>query len=135
MECEFMKKKSVIVIAIIVVFAGDFLLGTGFQKRTDVILVDYSVTDDGKAINLVVKVPVSTGYVRGFQDKSGGVKPHYLTFYNTFGGFNSSFGAKDHFILELNPDDTEIYFNRPDNGYELVLQKDSNTGEWMRPTE
>lgn len=94
-----MKKKSVIVITIIVVFAGAFLLGTGFQ------------------------------------DKSGGVKPHYLTFYNTFGGFNSSFGAKDHFVLELNPDDTEIYFNRPNNGYELVLQKDSDTGEWMRPTE
>ena len=33
------------------------------------------------------------------------------------------------------PDDTEIYFNRPDGGYELVLVKEEATGEWIRPTK
>lgn len=73
------------------------------------------------------------GYIRGFADKGGGVKPHYLTFYATFGGFNSSFGAENQFTLELDENDTEIYFNRADGGYELVLQKDAETGEWVRP--
>ncbi len=63
------------------------------------------------------------GYIRGFKDKSGGVKPHYLTFYSAFGGLNSSFGTVNTFVLELESDDAEIYFNRANGGYELVLQK------------
>ena len=74
----------------------------------------------------------SIGYIRGFKDKGGGVKHHYLTFYYTFGGINSSCGAKNTFTLELSPEDTEIYFNRPGGGYELVLVKDEETGEWHR---
>ena len=73
------------------------------------------------------------GYVRGFKDNGGGVKPHYLTFYSTFGGLNSSFGTVNSFVLELGKDDTEIYFKRPNGGYELVLVKNGDTGEWERP--
>ena len=62
----------------------------------------------------------------------GGVRPHYLNFYRTFGGLNSAWGAESSFLLEVGPEDTEIYFNRPGGGYELLLQKDS-TGEWSRP--
>jgi hypothetical protein len=75
------------------------------------------------------------GYVRGFKDNGGGVKPHYLTFYSTFGGLNSSFGAVNSFVLELGKNDTEIYFNRPNGGYELVLVKNIDTGEWERPVK
>ena len=35
--------------------------------------------------------------------------------------------------MELVPDDTEIYFNRAGGGYELVLVKNEETGEWIRP--
>ena len=73
------------------------------------------------------------GYIRGFEDQGGGEKPHYLTFYSTFGGLNSSFGAKHEFELELSEMDTEICFNRPDGGYALVLYKDPGTGVWTRP--
>ena len=52
-------------------------------------------------------------------------------FYSAFGGFNSSFGAKSEFELELDKDNTEIYIYRGD-GYVLVLQKDEETGEWAR---
>ena len=75
----------------------------------------------------------SMGYIRGFKDVEGREKPHYLTFYSTFGGLNSSFGAKNEFILELGENDSEIYFNRKDGGYELVLQKNIETGEWVKP--
>lgn len=130
-----MKKKLFAVTAVICVLAASYLIGTGFQKRTDVFLTDYSVAEDGTNINFGIQVASSMGYVRGFKDDGGGVKPHYLTFYHTFGGFNSSFGVENTFILEVEPEDTEIYFNRPNGGYELVLQKDGDTGEWIRPSE
>ena len=128
-----MKKKIIVVIAIILVLVVGFLVGTGFKKRTDVVLIDYAVSEDGTAIRLGVQVSSSMGYVRGFKDDGGGVKPHYLTFYNTFFGLNSTFGTVSTFVLEVEPDDTEIYFNRPNGGYELVLVKDEETGEWLRP--
>ena len=130
-----MKKKVIVVITIIGVLITAFLIGTGFQKRTDVALVDYSVSEEGTALNLGVQVLSSMGYIRGFENNGGGVKPHYLTFYSTFGGLNSSFGAVNSLTLEIDSDDTEIYFNRQDGGYELVLVKDEETDEWIRPRE
>ena len=130
-----MKKKMIAIISLIVILIFAFMVGTGLRKRTDVVLFDYSVSEDGTAINLGVQVASSMGYVRGFKDNGGGVKPHYLTFYSTFGGINSSFGTVNSFTLEIDSDDTEIYFNRPGGGYELVLIKDEETGEWIRPGE
>ena len=46
---------------------------------------------------------------------------------------NSSFGAKHEFELELEKEDTELYFNRPNGGYALVLQKNAETGAWEWP--
>lgn len=75
------------------------------------------------------------GYIRGFKDEGGGARPHYLIFYNTFGGLNSSFCSADAVVRETAPHDTQIYFNRTDGGYELVLQKNPGTGEWGRPAK
>lgn len=130
-----MKKKIILTVAIVVVLIASFLISTGLMKRTDVVLLDYAVAEDGSAISLDVQVSSSMGYVRGFKDNGGGVKPHYLTFYSTFGGLNSSFGTANLFVLELGKDDTEIYFNRPNGGYELVLVKNVDTGEWERPAK
>ena len=130
-----MKKKMIAIISLIVILIIAFMVGTGFHKRTDVVLFDYTVSENGTAINLGVQVSSSMGYVRGFKDNGGGVKPHYLTFYSTFGGLNSSFGTVNSFTLEIDSDDTEIYFNRPGGGYELVLVKDEENGEWIRPGE
>jgi len=110
-----------------------FFVGTGFAKRVDVVLLDYLVSEDGTKLTFNTTIASSMGYTRGFEDKGGGVKPHYLVFYSSFGGLNSSFGAKSEFELDLNENDTEIYFNRADGGYELVLQKNIETGEWARP--
>lgn len=126
-------KKIIAVAVVIAILAAIYLFGTGFLKCTDVFLTDYSVTEDGAAIRLEIQSASSMGYVRGFQDNGGGAKPHYLTFYRTFGGINSVLGMKKTFLLAIAPEDTEIYFNRPDGGYELVLQKDADTGEWIRP--
>ena len=128
-------KKSIVIIAItvIVVLPLSVLVGSGFNKRTDVVLSDYSVSEDGTKLIFNAGVMSSMGYIRSFKDNGGGVKPHYLTFYSAFGGLNSSFGAKSEFELNLSENDTEVYFNRADGGYELVLQKNEETGKWERP--
>ena len=127
------EKKKLFALMIILVLT--FFIGTGFQKRTDVVLVDYAVSDDGTELILDVGVFSSMGYTRGFSNHGGGIKPHYLTFYATFGGVNSKFAAKDTFILEIDSDDTEVYFNRADGGFELVLVKNEETGQWIRPDD
>ena len=127
-----MKKKAIGIAVLICVFAAAYLVLTGFVKRTDVMLLDYAASED--AISLKVGVSSSVGYVRAAKDDGGGVKPHYLTFYSAFGGINGSLGAVDTVTVELEPDDTEIYFYRGDGGYELVLQK-AETGEWTRPVK
>lgn len=130
-----MKKKTLIITAIaaIIVLIASYFFGSGFYKRTDVALSDYSVSEDGTEITFEAHVMSSMGYIRGFKNYGSGVKAHYLTFFSTFGGLNSSFGAKNEFVLELDEDDCEIYFNRADSGYELVLQKNEKTGKWERP--
>ena len=120
------------VVAVIVILTASYFIGTGFIERTDVVLTDYSVSEDGTKITLNASVSSSMGYIRGFKNNGGGVKSHYLTFYSTFGGLNSKLGAKNEFVLEVNEDDSEIYFNRADGGYELVLQKNEETGEWEK---
>lgn len=131
-----MKKSVVIAISIlsvVILSIAAFLFSTGFIERTDVLLNDYFVSEDGTKLTFKTVVASSMGYVRGFEDEGGGVKPHYLTFYSTFGGLNSLFGAKNEFELDLAEYDCEIYFNRSGGGYELVLQKDEETGKWIEP--
>ncbi len=104
---------------------------SGLMQRHDVVLDNYAVSADGTEIALKVSVLSSAGYVRGYKDNGGGVKPHYLTFYSTFGGINSRLGANDTFTLSLGKDDTMIYFSRPNGGYKPILKKNQD-GKWER---
>ena len=130
-----MKKKVFIIISIIIALILFLFIGTGLTKNPNVVIREYSLNEDGSKLNFTVGMPFSIGYTRGYKNKGGGVKSHYLNFYNTFGVINSSWGAKFEYVLELDEDDTEIYFNRTDGGYELVLQKNTETGEWERPNK
>lgn len=95
-------------LAIIAFIMGVFFIGSGFIKRTDVFLNDYSVSEDGTTISFDAQSASSMGYIRGFKDNDGGVKPYYLDFYSTFGGLNNSLGTASTFVLEVDPEDTEI---------------------------
>ncbi|WP_405318755.1 hypothetical protein [Frisingicoccus sp.] len=128
-----MKKKITAIAIIVLLMVTLLLIFTGFRERTDVVLDEFTISEDGKEITFTVGVPTSMGYIRGYKDEGGGVKPHYLKFYSTFGGFNSSWGAKSEFSLELDENDTEIWFCRPNGGYEIVLVKVDETNEWVRP--
>lgn len=108
-------------------------IGSGFNPRSDVYLADYSVSDDGTQITMQVGVASSMGYTRSFRSEQGGFN-EYLTFYSAFGGLNSKLGARNTFVLEIDPVNCdEIYFYHGGGGYRLVLQKEPLTGQWVRP--
>lgn len=132
-----MKNKTIIVsiiaVVIVTLFASYFI-GSGFIINGGVYIGEYTVSVDGTEMTFKTGIPTSMGYIRGYKDVGGGVKPHYLKFYNTFGGLNSSWGAKSEFVLTLDKEDTEIYVFRGNDEYEyeLVLQKNEETGVWER---
>lgn len=59
-----MNKKSAVILVrtVILVLAFSFLLGIGFDKRTDVVLLDYSVSEDGIKLTFHASVMSSMGY-------------------------------------------------------------------------
>ena len=91
-----------------------FFVWSGFTKNPNVEIINYSLNEDGSQLSFTIGIPNSIGYTRGYKNKGGGVKSHYLNFYNTFG---------------------TIFVNRTDGGYEWVLQKNEETGEWERPSK
>lgn len=127
-----MKKKIIIISVLAILVAVAWIIGSGFIKRADVSLVDYSVSENGSEITLQVSVASSMGYVRGFLNNSKEVEVMEMEFYSAFGGLNGSIGAKNEFVTLLNPECHEIYFYHND-GFDLVLQKNQDTGEWVRP--
>lgn len=72
-----MKKKTIVfvTVAVFMTLLLSFFVGSGFQKRTDVALYDYSLSENGKELTFFAHVSSSMGYIRGFADKGGGVKP------------------------------------------------------------
>jgi hypothetical protein len=122
-----MKKKIVLIFILLLTVIVILLFITG-GKRTDIILNDYTVSEEGNIITINVGVASSMGYIRTIRVKEDGDNK-YITFYETY-GINSSFGAEDEFQIELNPSCKGIYFYKGDAGYDLVLQKDDKTQEW-----
>ena len=128
-----MKKIITIILLVAVTLTDIYLIGTGYITNGGVYLGEYTVSDDGTEMTFNTGVASSMGFIREYKDEGGGVKPHYLKFYSAFGGLNGSWGAKNEFVLPLDADDTEIYFYRGNGGYELVLQKNEESGLWERP--
>ena len=126
-------KIILILISIVITFLLLLFIGTGFTKNPNVEIINYSLNEDGSELKFTIGIPYSIGCTRGYKNKSNGVKAQYLNFYNTFGLINASWGAKYKYVLKLDDDDTEIYFNRTDGEYELVLQKNVETGKWESP--
>ena len=128
-----MKRKVGIIILFVLCITIFQIIASGFSIQTSAYIADdFIVSEDGGEITFKVGVGSSLGYVRGYKDEGGGVKPHYLKFYSAWGGFNSSIGAKNEYVLKLEPEDTEIYVYHGDGGYELTLKKDVTSGEWYR---
>ena len=124
-----MKKKIIIIFSGLLIIITALFFAGGFRKRNDVVLTNYSVTEDGKMMKLNIGITSSIGYARNLKVKQGGDNK-YITFYSTFGFLNSKIGAKSEYEIELDPFCSEIYFYKGDGGYNLVLKKDELTKEW-----
>lgn len=128
-----MKRKAVFgVLAALVLLAVLWFVGTGFIKCESVSMGNFTVSEDGKTLTFNAGVTTSMGYIRGFRAERV-ENAQYLTFYNTFGGLNSRFGAKTEFTLPLEESDDFIYFNMLNGQYRLALEKDKLTREWRKP--
>lgn len=121
-----MKKKTIIVIALCVVLLGVALCIMG-SERTDVVLLDYTVTEDG--ILLKTGVMSSAGYVRSMSVKEKGGEA-LVTFHSTF-GLNNPAGSKNEFLLEVSPHCESVLFKSGQNSFLRVLGKDQY-GSWIK---
>lgn len=104
-------------------------IASGFQKRTDVVLVDFTAAGD--SIELRTSLMGSMGYIRDI-DVSVVDDRLYASFHTAFGGFNSSIGAKNSFLITVPPDCREILFDRGSGSYSLVLLREDD-GTWGFP--
>ncbi len=127
-----MKKVLCGLLAVLVLLAGVWFVGTGFIECGSVNMGNFTVSEDGRMLTFDAGVTTSMGYIRGFRAERVD-NAQYLTFYNTFGGLNSRFGAKTEFTLPLEETDNLIYFDMLDGRNLLVLERDAQTGEWVKP--
>ena len=127
-----MKKKRIFLFGGIICTFLIWLFISGWRIREDVVIYDFSVSENGDRIMLTVMCTSSIGHVRAYKNEGGEGTPHYLKFYSAWGGFNSTIGAKKEYDLKLNPNDSQIYFYHGNDNYDLVLEKDRTSGEWHR---
>ena len=125
-----MKKWMPVFLAFLIGAAvGILLVLPGFQKRTDVFLQDFSVSEDGSVIT--VETFSLDGSTRAMETKQIGEELH-CSFYRAFGWLNSSLGAKSRFEIRLEDSfksAESIYFDRTYFD-QLVLERDADTGVW-----
>ena len=127
-----MRKKICLVMLSMLGLIFAWMIISGYSYQSSAYITDqFVVSEDGKELKFTIAVGSPMGYVRGFKDEGGSVKPHYLKFYSAWGGLNSSIGAKSEYVLKLDPNDTEIYVYHGDSGYSLALKKDIESGEWF----
>lgn len=126
-----MKKKVLIVVAIVVTLFLVYFIGSGFGKESSAYINEYSISDDGREITLNMGVASSSGCIRKvvIHQQEGGKM--YIECYSAFGGINGNIGAKTVYTLPLDEETTTIGIYRNTNAYEEVLKKDSD-GVWQR---
>lgn len=124
-----MKKKLSIIIVVLLLLYGGYYFGLGFLPRTDVVVVDFEVSEQEDQMTIYTSIASSAGYTRSVKNVSDNPEKMELKFYSAFGGINGSIGARDEFYLPLSPECKEIYVLLYDD-YRLLIAKNPITGEW-----
>ena len=120
------------ILAILIIIAvGMLFVSSGFEKRTDVYLMDFSVSEDDSVITIKILLSGSMGYIRDIKTERVNDAIH-CSFYSTFGGLNSGIGAKNRFEIQLDDYSVKIYFDRGNGAEDLVLEKDAATNVWIQ---
>lgn len=65
-----MKKKSIIIVPVIAVLLLSLFVGIGFTKRADVVLLDWSVSEDGTKLTFNTASLSPVGHTRGLKRKA-----------------------------------------------------------------
>lgn len=73
---------------ILAVLGGVYFIGSGFNVREDVVLIDYAAPPDENEMTITVGVASSAGYTRTYKNASDNPKVIKLQFYSAFGGVN-----------------------------------------------
>lgn len=117
-------------IVVVLVVCGVFF-GSGFVRKGDAYLEDYSVSEDGTEITLELGVASSAGYLRkaAVHQQAGGKL--YLDCYAAFGGVNGSIGAQTTYRISLDAETKSIALYRNADCYEVILEKNED-GIWQR---
>ena len=124
-----LKKYAPVLIILIVSAVGLLFLLPGLEKRTDVCLQDFSVSKDGSAIMIKTSLSSSMGFIRDMETEKTGEEIH-CSFYRTFGGLNSTIGAKNTFEIKLDASTEKIYFDRGEESDALVLEREAAANIW-----
>lgn len=120
-------------LAVLLIFAaGALFVLPGFEKRTDVCLQDFFVSEDGSRMTVKTSLSGSMGYIRALEAERRGDGLH-CSFYRAFGGLNSSIGARNCFEIELDDSVETIYFDRGNAPDAAVLRRAPAGGGWVRP--
>ena len=119
------KRRAIVAAAAVLVPFLLFRVGLGLTEQQNVILRDYTVSEDGRTLTLHAAVFPPIEGIRDYKDepKNG---EHYLTFYT------NTISAGYTVVLPVADTDKAVYFNDAE-GFHLVLQKYELTGEWVRP--
>lgn len=124
-------KKCMLILAVLIIVVGALFVASGFAKRTDVCLTDFSVSEDGSTIAIKTSLSGSMGYIREIKTEKVD-EAIYCSFYSTFGGLNSNIGAKNSFEIKLNDSSAKIYFDRGEESDILMLERDTETNVWVQ---
>lgn len=129
-----MKIKNTIlcVLSLVIILIGIWIIGTGFTKQSSAFINSYSISDAGSIMTIDVGVGSSVGYIRKVNVNKQEYGKIYLDFISAFGGINGSIGAKSTFEIPIDKDCHEIAIYRSNNYYQTVLEKDIDSGEWIR---
>lgn len=125
MRGDVMRRKVLVLSIVFILTFSLYMIITGFSCKTNVYLSNFSVSDERDLITLNVDVSDSIGHIRSFKDDKSVPNEHYLKFYSTWGGLNSSLGAKSEYTISLDEEDNAIYIFDGQE-YKLVLFKKDN---------
>lgn len=106
-------------------------LQTPGAVRTDVLLRDYAVAENGRSVTLEMDLASSAGYLQSVDIREEGTAL-YLTFHGTR-GVNSAARARMRYELSLPEGCSGLYIWGQGGEYHPALQRDGD-GQWRRPS-
>lgn len=122
------KKKTKWLMPIVISGLATVLYAMTGQRRRDVYLRDFSVSDDGETLVLDVGTRHKSGGVRAVTAHGNG-GALYISFYSAY-GVHGRTGAEHIFPIRLPDDCQKIYFGNNTDAWVLTLEKQNDL--WQR---